>query len=81
MDDRGANPKEKIPCPKCGNRVQRDGMRRHDYASGAAEYASGAAETHSYVPVLLEGQPQDLLHLQRLEESSDGHSSDLSTQV
>ena len=30
MADRGSNPKEKISCPKCGNQVQRDGMRRHN---------------------------------------------------
>ena len=30
MADRGSNPKEKISCPKCGNRVQRDGMRWQD---------------------------------------------------
>ena len=30
MADRHLDPKEKIPCPRCGNKVQRDGMRRHE---------------------------------------------------
>ena len=30
MSGKGANPKEQILCPKCGNRVQRRYMRKHD---------------------------------------------------
>ena len=29
MSGKGANPQEKIPCPKCGSRVQRRNMRKH----------------------------------------------------
>ena len=32
MAEHYPNPKERIPCPKCGNRIQRDGMRRHDHS-------------------------------------------------
>ena len=30
MSGKGANPQEKIPCPKCGSRVQRRNLRKHD---------------------------------------------------
>ena len=30
MSGKGTNPKEQIPCPKCGSRVQRRNMRKHD---------------------------------------------------
>ena len=30
MSGKGANPKEQIPCPKCGSRVQRRNMRKHE---------------------------------------------------
>ena len=30
MSGKGANQKEQVPCPKCGNRVQRRYMRKHD---------------------------------------------------
>ena len=30
MSGKGANPQEKIPCPKCGKRVQRRYLRKHD---------------------------------------------------
>ena len=30
MSGKGANPKEQTPCPKCGSRVQRRNMRKHE---------------------------------------------------
>ena len=30
MSGKGANPQKKIPCPKCGSRVQRRNLRKHD---------------------------------------------------
>ena len=30
MSGKGANPKEQIPCPKCGSRLQRRNMRKHE---------------------------------------------------
>ena len=32
MAERYPNPKEKIPCPKCGNKVQRAGIRCHNHS-------------------------------------------------
>ena len=40
MSGKGTNPKEQIPCPKCGSRVQRRNMRKHERSMHFCPYCS-----------------------------------------
>ena len=73
MAEHYPNPKEKIPCPYCGNRVQRDGMRCQDCSMHGEK-----KETHTCVPILLQRNAEDVLYLQRVEKAYQGHVPNLS---
>ena len=42
MSGKGGNPQEKIPCPKCGKRVQRRYLKKHERSISSCRFGATA---------------------------------------